>query len=83
MRWRDLRRSSNVEDERGGGGRRIGVGGGGIGLLVLAVIVYFVGGPDAVGMRLQDGYEPSHPGKPIAFRGVRPTLVVQGHLSGG
>jgi hypothetical protein len=48
MRWRDLRRSSNVEDERGGGGRRIGVGGGGIGLLVLAVIVYFVGGPDAV-----------------------------------
>src|SRR5262245_35525223 len=46
MRWRDLRRSGNVEDVRGGGGRLIG--GGGVGLLVLAVIVYFVGGPDAV-----------------------------------
>jgi predicted metalloprotease len=48
MNWRGLRRSSNVEDDRGTGGGRIGVGGGGVGLLVLAVIVYFVGGPQAV-----------------------------------
>jgi len=48
MRWRGLRRSSNVEDERGGPGGRIGIGGGGLGLLVLAVVVYFVGGPQAV-----------------------------------
>jgi predicted metalloprotease len=55
MRWRDLRRSSNVEDGRGGGGaRRMGIGGGGVGLLVLAVAVYFIGGPEAV-MQLLGG----------------------------
>jgi predicted metalloprotease len=48
MNWRGLRRSGNVEDERGAGGGRIGVGRGGVGLLVLAVVVYFIGGPQAV-----------------------------------
>jgi uncharacterized protein len=48
MRWRDLRRSSNVEDSRGSGSSRIGVGGGGLGLLVLAIIAFVAGGPQAV-----------------------------------
>ena len=60
MRWRDLRRSNNVEDARGadptGGGRAGGmraglpIGGktGGIGFIVILAVVFFVGGPDAV-----------------------------------
>lgn len=43
MRWKGRQRSSNIEDRRssGGGGKVIG---GGIGVLVIAVIVYFMGG---------------------------------------
>ena len=58
MRWKDLRRSSNVRDVRGaggyGGGRRMGlpVGrgglGGGVGLLVILVVLFLFGGPDAI-----------------------------------
>ncbi len=45
MQWRDRRQSDNVEDVRGmGGGRGIALGGGGIGVLVLALIVYLCGG---------------------------------------
>lgn len=47
MRWRGERESENVEDRRGiGGGKIIG---GGIGALIIAVIVYFLGGdPNSV-----------------------------------
>ncbi len=38
------RESSNVEDRRGMGGRGIAVGGGGIGVLVLALVIYLCGG---------------------------------------
>ena len=42
MQWKNARESDNVEDQRGNGGM---VGGGiGIGTLVLAAIVYFMGG---------------------------------------
>jgi predicted metalloprotease len=43
MRWQDLRPSSNVEDVRGGG-RGLAVGGGGIGILLLALAVWLCGG---------------------------------------
>ncbi len=47
MQWRNSRQSANVEDQRGMG-RALPIGGG-IGTLVLAVIVYFMGGdPSAV-----------------------------------
>lgn len=36
MRWRDQRQSTNVEDRRGMGGRGLAIGGGGIGVLVIA-----------------------------------------------
>ncbi len=62
MRWRDLRRSDNVRDERGmgggGGGPRFGVGrgvGGGLGAVALLAVAYFVGGPDAVLQLLNSG----------------------------
>lgn len=48
MRWKGRRQSSNIEDRRTAGGKGKVVGGG-IGVLVIAVIVYFLGGdPSAV-----------------------------------
>jgi uncharacterized protein len=44
MQWRNRRQSSNIEDVRGMGGRGIAVGGGGLGVLVLAFIIYLCGG---------------------------------------
>ena len=63
MRWRDLRRSGNVRDVRGmgGGGRmplplgRRGRVGGGLGALVIVVLVFVFGGPDAVMQLLSGG----------------------------
>ena len=37
MRWRDYGQSSNIEDRRGLGGRGLAIGGGGIGVLILAL----------------------------------------------
>jgi uncharacterized protein len=55
MRWKDLRRSENVRDvrgEEGGRGMRAGVpislGGGGLGVVALLVVVYLIGGPEAL-----------------------------------
>ena len=44
MRWGDQRQSDNVEDDRGIGGRGLAVGGGGIGILVLALVIWLCGG---------------------------------------
>ncbi|MBD1889155.1 neutral zinc metallopeptidase [Trichocoleus sp. ST-U2] len=56
MRWEFGRKSSNVEDRRGGGVSGPVVGGG-IGTILLAVIVALLGGdPGAV---LQQGQEPA------------------------
>src|SRR3954466_3086296 len=43
MRWSDIGQSSNVEDRRGVGGPMI-IGGGGIGVLILALAVWLCGG---------------------------------------
>jgi uncharacterized protein len=54
VRWKDLRRSSNVRDVRGAGGGgvplRIGRGGigGGLGAIVIVVLAFIFGGPEAV-----------------------------------
>lgn len=42
MRWSDLRQSVNVEDRRARGG--LAIGGGGIGVLILALAIYLCGG---------------------------------------
>jgi hypothetical protein len=43
MRWRDYGQSSNVEDRRGIGGRGIAIGGGGIGIIVIALAALLCG----------------------------------------
>jgi uncharacterized protein len=43
MRWSDMRQSGNVEDRRGMGGPMM-VGGGGLGVMVLALVIYLCGG---------------------------------------
>lgn len=48
MRWRGDRQSSNVEDRSGSGGRPVGkiATGGGIGVFLIAIIVFFLSGGD-------------------------------------
>jgi predicted metalloprotease len=62
MRWKDLRRSSNVNDVRGArGGMRMGIPlrfggrGGGLGAIVILVLAFIFGGPEAVNMLLGGG----------------------------
>jgi predicted metalloprotease len=61
MRWRDLRRSSNVDDLRGQRMRRPGIplrlggGGGGLAVVVVLVIAYFIGGPEALNLLVGGG----------------------------
>ena len=44
MRWGDQRQSTNIEDRRGLGGRGLVVGGGGLGVIILAIAVMLCGG---------------------------------------
>lgn len=55
MRWRGRRESSNVEDRRGIGGRTVAIGGGGLGLLVLALVVTLCGGDPRFLLQQPDG----------------------------
>lgn len=43
MRWQDYGQSSNVEDRRGIGGRGLAIGGGGIGILIIALVAMLCG----------------------------------------
>jgi predicted metalloprotease len=43
MRWRDYGQSSNVEDRRGLGGRGLAIGGGGLGVIILAIAALLCG----------------------------------------
>lgn len=44
MRWQDQRQSTNIEDRRGMGGRGVAIGGGGLGVVILAIAIYLCGG---------------------------------------
>lgn len=68
MRWRKLRRSANVEDRRGqraAGGRAAGARlpfGGGLGLILLLIVAFFIGGPEMVLNLLGGANDQSGPG---------------------
>ncbi len=56
MRWSTGRRSDNLVDARGsGGGIGLPVAGGGIGMVVLALVVYLLGGDPSVVTQLPSG----------------------------
>ena len=63
MRWVGRRQSSNVEDRRGIGGGKIAVGGG-VGAVIIALIVLFLGGDP--GTILNPGQNSYIPGSPVA-----------------
>lgn len=59
MKWRNRQQSTNVEDRRGNSGGRKSIGGGGkigIGTIVIAIIIYFMGGNP---MSLFEGQTPT------------------------
>lgn len=61
MRWRNQRQSTNIEDRRGLGGG-MAIGGGGIGILILAVAIYLCGGdPQQLLENLPIGTETQQP----------------------
>jgi uncharacterized protein len=58
MRWLGGRESDNVEDRRGGGGGGRGLAvGGGIGTVVIAIIVYLLGGDPSQVINQSNSYE--------------------------
>lgn len=59
MRWKGRRQSDNVEDIRTSGGRSIGFKGGIIGTIVIAVIVYLMGGNPLQVLNLGDAEQSS------------------------
>lgn len=59
MRWRGGRRSTNVEDRRGAGGRKLGVRGGLLGIIIAVVAILMGADPRLVMSLLQDGSAPS------------------------
>ncbi|HEY7086578.1 MAG TPA: neutral zinc metallopeptidase [Tepidisphaeraceae bacterium] len=62
MRWQDLRRSQNVEDQRGVSGRGLAIGGGGIGMLIIIIIVALLGGdPSKLLQQMPQGGQGSAP----------------------
>jgi predicted metalloprotease len=54
MEWQGNRESSNVEDRRGGGGRRI-AGGIGVGTIIIAAVVFFLGGDPSQILQMGSG----------------------------
>jgi uncharacterized protein len=72
MRWRDLRRSTNVNDARGARGFRAGIPlpigrrGGGLGTIVILLLVLIFGGPEALNFLVGGGSAPtSEQGEPL------------------
>ena len=54
MEWQGNRESENVEDRRGGGGRRV-AGGIGVGTIIIAAVVFFLGGDPSQILQMGSG----------------------------
>ncbi|QQS32261.1 MAG: zinc metallopeptidase [Acidobacteriota bacterium] len=65
MRWRDQRQSSNIEDRRGMRGPAM-IGGGGIGVLILALAIYLCGGDPSQLLQLATEQQQSQQTAPAA-----------------
>jgi len=57
MRWQGREQSDNVEDRRSMGGPRMAFGGGGMGILVIALIVWLLGGNPLAVLRQGGGVQ--------------------------
>jgi predicted metalloprotease len=56
MRWQDLRKSENVEDQRGGSGKAMALGGGGIVTVIIVILYALMGGdPNKLANQLPQG----------------------------
>ncbi len=68
MRWQGMRKSSNVEDRRGIGGRQIAVGGGLGGIVIIVLLLLLGGKPDEVLQTLQGtgGTAAAESGQPLS-----------------
>lgn len=72
MKWEQGRRSTNVEDRRGQGlSRGVMIGGGGLGTIIIALLVAFLGGDPAVVL------QPSSQAPPATSTGPRPAAEEQ------
>jgi hypothetical protein len=67
MRWQGMRKSDNVEDRRGIGGKQIAVGGGLGGIVIVVLFLLFGGNSDEVLQTLQTSgtSSPSAAGQPL------------------
>jgi len=61
MRWKDLRQSENVEDRRGGRSG-LAIGGGGLGVVILAIAIYMCGGDPSALLQNQPSQTVPAPG---------------------
>lgn len=71
MRWQDLRQSTNIDDRRGLGGP-VALGGGGIGVLILAVAIYLCGGDPSQLLRSGEQQAIPQAEQPAANRNAPP-----------
>lgn len=76
MEWQGNRESGNVEDRRGGGGRRV-AGGIGVGTIIIAAIVFFMGGDPTQVLQMGSGSQATH------YEEQAPSSPSGGHDEGG
>jgi uncharacterized protein len=70
MRWKGRRQSDNVQDMRGSNGRRsIGIRGGTIGILAIALVVYLLGGNPMQVLNMLSGSGQETTGTEVALTG--------------
>ena len=85
MRWQDIGQSSNIEDRRGMGGRGIALGGGSLGMVILAAVIWLCSGGDL--RSFLDNLQTGEPGgtqvqQPAARNTAQPATDVNRQFAG-